>query len=205
MKGLFVLACLGCGLLGMSAHAQELVKQVRARLVDAPLVRGQFEQKKTVAGFKKPLVSKGDFLLARGQGVLWNTRTPFASTLTLTRKSLSAEQGPGGAAYHLDSAKEPALAAMNELLFALLAGDVASLRQRFKVEGTLVGATGWRLELTPTDAGLARIFKSIHLEGDEYVRQVRMEETRGDSSVILFGQLARTPPPDATEAKRLGE
>ncbi|NOK35202.1 outer membrane lipoprotein carrier protein LolA [Corallococcus exercitus] len=192
-------------LLSVSAHAADLVKDVRARLVDAPLVRGQFEQKKTVAGFKKPLVSKGDFLLARDQGVLWNTRTPFASTLTLTRKSLSAQQGTGGAAYHLDSTKEPALAAVNELLFALLSGDVASLQKRFKVEGALVGDAGWKLELVPTDAGLARVFKHIHLEGDGYVRQVQLDETRGDSSVITFEQLAQTPPPDATEAERLGK
>ncbi|MBN8226613.1 outer membrane lipoprotein carrier protein LolA [Corallococcus macrosporus] len=192
-------------LLSVSAHAADLVKDVRARLVDAPLVRGQFEQKKSVAGFKKPLVSKGDFLLARDQGVLWNTRTPFASTLTLTRKSLSAEQGAGGAAYHLDSTKEPALAAVNELLFALLSGDVASLQKRFKVEGALVGTAGWKLELTPTDAGLARVFKHIRLEGDGYVRQVQLDETRGDSSVITFEQLAQTPPPDATEAERLGK
>jgi hypothetical protein len=205
MKPLFIWACLSCALLSVSAHAQDLVKDVRARLVDAPLVRGRFEQRKSVAGFKKPLVSRGDFLLVRDQGVLWNTRTPFASTLTLTRKSLSAEQGPGGAAYHLDASKEPALAAMNELLFALLAVDLSTLRQRFKVEGELVGSTGWRLELTPTDAALARIFKRIHLEGDEYARQVRLEETRGDSSVILFDQLARTPPPDAAEAERLGK
>jgi hypothetical protein len=189
----------------VSAHAADLVKDVRARLVDAPLVRGQFEQKKTVSGFNKPLVSKGDFLLARDQGVLWNTRTPFASTLTLTRKSLSARQASGGAAYHLDSTKEPALAAVNELLFALLAGDVGTLQKRFKVEGELVGDKGWKLDLTPTDAGLARVFKSIHLEGDGYVRQVRLDETRGDVSVIAFEQLAQTPPPDATEAKRLGE
>lgn len=202
MKPFFALML---SLLSLSAHAADLVKDVRARLVDAPLVRGQFEQKKTVAGFKKPLVSKGDFLLARDQGVLWNTRTPFASTLTVTRKSLSAQQGTGGAAYHLDSAKEPALAAVNELLFALLSGDVAALQKRFKVEGELVGTAGWKLELTPTDAGLARVFKHIHLEGDGYVRQVQLDETRGDSSVISFEQLAQTPPPDATEAERLGK
>ncbi|MBN9683540.1 MULTISPECIES: LolA family protein [unclassified Corallococcus] len=192
-------------LLSVSAHAADLVKDVRSRLVDAPLVRGRFEQKKTVQGFKKPLVSKGDFLLARDQGVLWNTRTPFASTLTLTRKSLSAQQATGGAAYHLDSTKEPALAAVNELLFALLSGDVAALQKRFTVAGELVGDKGWKLELTPTDAGLARVFKHIHLEGDGYVRQVQLDETRGDSSVITFEQLAQTPPPDATEAERLGK
>ena len=37
------------------------------------------------------------------------------------------------------------------------------------------------------------------------MRQVQLDETRGDSSVISFEQLAQTPPPDATEAERLGK
>ncbi|MCP3102401.1 outer membrane lipoprotein carrier protein LolA [Myxococcus sp. K15C18031901] len=191
-------------LAGLSAQASELVTGVRARLQDAPLLRGEFEQKKTVAGFKKPLVSRGDFVLSREKGVLWDTRTPFASTLTLTRTSLSAAQGTS-AAYHLDTGKEPALAAVNELLFALLAGDVATLSSRFEVEGALVGAEGWKLTLTPTDAGLARVFRSIRLEGDRFVRQVLLEETRGDSSLIQFDHLRQAPPLSDTEASRLAK
>ena len=202
MKSLVLLVSL---LLGMTASASDLVAGVRARLEDAPLLRGEFEQKKTVAGFKKPLVSRGGFVLSREKGVLWDTRVPFASTLTLTRTSLSAEQGAGGAAYHLDASREPALAAMNALLFALLSGDVATLSTRFRVEGELVGADGWKLALTPTDAGLARVFRSIQLEGDRFVRSVRLEETRGDSSVIQFDKLAKAPPLSDTEAKRLAK
>lgn len=202
LKSLLVLACvLGCA----TAGASELVAGVRARLAEAPVLRGEFEQKKTVAGFKKPLVSRGGFLLWREKGVLWDTRTPFPSTLTLTRTSLSAQQGTGGAAYTLDASREPALAAMNELLFALLSGDVATLATRFRVEGELVGKEGWRLVLTPTEAGLSRIFRRIQLEGDRYVRQVQLEESRGDSSVIQFSNLAQTPPPSDTEAQRLGK
>ncbi|QSQ16374.1 LolA family protein [Myxococcus landrumensis] len=192
-------------LVGMTASAQDVVTQVRARLADVPLLRGGFEQKKTVSGFKKPLVSRGVFLLAREQGVLWDTQTPFASTLTLTRKSLSAQQGSGAAAYHLDASKEPGLAAVNEVMFALLSGDVAALSKRFRVEGSLEGAEGWKLTLTPTDAGLVRVFRVIHLEGDKYVRQVRLEEARGDVSVIQFDKLAQTPSPTETEAQRLAK
>lgn len=202
MKRLIVLACV---LLCTTASASELLAGVRARLADPPVLRGQFEQKKTVAGFKKPLSSRGDFLLSRGKGLLWDTRSPFASTLTLTRKSLSAEQKTGGAAYHLDASREPALAAVNEFLFALLSGDVNTLATRFRVEGELVGADGWRLTLTPTDAGLARVFRGIRLEGDRFVRQVQLEETGGDSSLIQFMQLAQTPPPSDTEMERLGK
>ncbi|MCP3140990.1 outer membrane lipoprotein carrier protein LolA [Pyxidicoccus xibeiensis] len=192
-------------LLATSASAGDVVAGVRARLEDAPLLRGEFEQKKTVTGFKKPLVSRGDFLLSREKGVLWDTRVPFASTLTLTRTSLKAEQGTGGAAYQLDTGREPALAAMNALLFALLSGDVATLATRFRIEGELVGTEGWKLALTPTDASLARVFRNIRLEGDRFVRQVHLEETRGDSSVIQFSHLASTPPLSDTEAKRLAK
>lgn len=202
MKGLMTLACvLWCA----TASASELVEGVRARLTVAPLLRGEFEQKKTVAGFKKPLVSRGVFVLSREKGVLWDTRSPFASTLTLTRNSLSARQDTSGAGYHLDTSREPALAAMNELLFALLSGDVATLSQRFRVEGELVDKEGWRLTLTPTDAGLARVFKSVQLQGDRFVREVRLEEARGDSSVIQFSNLAQTPPLSDKEAERLAK
>ncbi|NTX03822.1 outer membrane lipoprotein carrier protein LolA [Myxococcus sp. CA040A] len=197
---------LGMLLVGSTASAgDDIVAGVRARLADVPLLRGDFEQKKTVAGFKKPLVSRGAFLLSREHGVLWDTRVPFASTLTLTRKSLSAEQGTGAAAYHLDASKEPGLAAVNEVMFALLSGDVAALSKRFRVEGELVGTAGWKLTLTPTDAGLARVFKSIHLEGDSYVRQVKLDEARGDTSVIQFDKLSQTPAPNDAEAGRLAK
>lgn len=196
---------LGMLLVASTASAGDVVAGVRARLADVPLLRGDFEQKKTVSGFKKPLVSRGAFLLSREQGVLWDTREPFASTLTLTRKSLSAEQGTGAAAYHLDASKEPGLAAVNEVMFALLSGDVAALARRFRVEGELVGTAGWKLTLTPTDAGLSRVFKSIHLEGDTYVRQVRLDEARGDTSVIQFDKLSQTPPPNDAEARRLAK
>nr|BDT33814.1 outer membrane lipoprotein carrier protein LolA [Myxococcus sp. MH1] len=202
MKRVLLLVAL---LWGAAASARDVVSQVRERLVDVPLLRGDFEQKKTVSGFKKPLVSRGVFLLSREQGVLWDTKAPFASTLTLTRKSLSAEQGTGAASYHLDASKEPGLAAVNEVMFALLSGDVKALSRRFKVEGELVGAAGWKLTLTPTDTGLQRVFRSIHLEGDQYVRRVQLEEARGDSSVILFDKLSQTPPPSDAEAGRLAK
>lgn len=192
-------------MLTTTAGASELVTGVRTRLADVPFLRGEFEQKKTVSGFKKPLVSRGTFLLSREKGVLWDTHKPFASTLTLTRTSLSAEQGTGGAAYHLDAKREPALTAVNEVMFALLSGDVAALSKRFRVDGELVGKDGWKLSLTPTDAGLARVFRTIRLEGDTYVRQVHLEEARGDTSLIQFEQLTQAPPLTETEAQRLAK
>ena len=105
------------------AAAADIAAEVRARLADSAVVRGKFEQRKTVVGFSKPLVSSGDFLVWRGHGVLWQTRKPFDSQLVLTRDRLVTRTGD--TVYQINAGTEPALRVTNQLLFALLAGDVA--------------------------------------------------------------------------------
>lgn len=81
---MFALVLLALALLPAKAAepgAQELLAQVRQRVQDAPVVRGEFEQLKTVKGFKQPLRSSGDFIVARGKGIVWHVLKPFESTL----------------------------------------------------------------------------------------------------------------------------
>ncbi|QNM95946.1 outer membrane lipoprotein carrier protein LolA [Chitinimonas koreensis] len=201
MKRLIALACLA---LALPLRAAPLADEVKARLAAPPLLRGQFVQEKQVAGFKKPLVSSGDFLLWRDHGVLWHTKKPFDATLALTRDALSARQGDGRAGYRLDAGREPGLREVNALLFALLAGDVAALAQRFRIDGALAGKDGWTLQLAPLEPNLAKVFRRIELNGDRYVRQVKLEEANGDASLIRFDGLAEAPAASADEAQRLG-
>lgn len=172
----------------LAAHADEsdaLLARIRTRLADAPVLRGEFEQRKTVKGFKHPLVSHGDYLVTKARGVVWRTQAPFASTLVLTRERLLARQPDGSVANRLDTAQEPGLRAVNELLFALIAADLSALASRFRIDGDERG-TGWRAVLVPRDATLAQWIKSIELDGDRHVNGVRIAEAGGDSSEIRF-------------------
>ncbi|GLR15042.1 outer-membrane lipoprotein carrier protein [Chitinimonas prasina] len=202
MKQWFRYALLLCLALPGSAWAADIAEAVKARLSSPQVLRGQFEQQKSVVGFKKPLLSSGEFLLWRGHGVLWQTRKPFESSLVVSPDKLSAESGQ--ASYQLESSREPALQAMNELLFALLAGDVAVLQKRFLTDGGLRGKDAWVLALTPREPGLARVFKRVILEGERHVKLVRLEEANGDSSLIRFDKLVEASAPTAEEATRLG-
>lgn len=186
------------------AVAADLAAEVKARLAEPALLRGQFEQQKSVAGFRKPLISRGDFLLWRGHGVLWHTRKPFDSTLVLRRDKLSVTQADGRSAYQLDAEREPSLRAVNELLFALFSGDIATLQKYFRLEGALSDKRAWTLVLTPSDVVLMRVFKRVELAGDSYVRQVRLEEANGDSSLIRFDALSEMPAVNPEETQLLG-
>lgn len=170
-------------LLPAAAWAQpDLARAVRERLQQPEWLRGEFTQAKKVPGFTKPLVSTGNFIAARGRGVLWRTLKPFASELRLTYNEIRATQG-GQATMKLDVAREPAVRVINTLMFALLNGDVSGLAELFELSGVTKGA-GWQLALTPKPGALQQVLKKVELEGDGFVRRIQLFEANGDESLI---------------------
>ncbi|RZI60782.1 MAG: outer membrane lipoprotein carrier protein LolA [Rubrivivax sp.] len=170
-----------------------LMKGVQARLRQPEWLRGDFEQSKQVPGFKKPVVSRGDFVVARGRGVLWRTRTPFESELRLTRDEIRASQG-GATAMRMDAQREPALRLVNEMMFALLGGDVGALSKLFALDGELIGAAAWKLDLRPRQAAWLHVLQRLALSGDTHVRAVELVEAGGDVTRISFSNLRDTAP-----------
>jgi hypothetical protein len=172
----------------LPAGAADLVNSIRTQLVQPAVLRGQFEQNKLVNGFKKPLRSSGDFLVARNRGVLWNTRAPFSSQLRLTRNEIVATQD-GQIAFRLNASKEPSVRMINSLMFSLLSGEVGELQRQFRLSGSS-SPTGWKLQLIPLQAGLAKVMSQITLSGDKFVRNIEISEASGDKTRIHF--LAQT-------------
>ena len=170
------------------APAADFVKLVHERLKVAPVLRGDFEQTKTLKGFRNPLVSKGEFLVARGQGVWWHTLQPFESTLVVTPTKLFTRNADGSASSLVDAQAEPGLQQVNALIFSLLAADVDVLADKFTVVAHSVGAAGWTLTLTPRDANIARFLVRATLAGERDVQTVRIDEARGDVTQIRFSR-----------------
>jgi hypothetical protein len=185
-----------------AASGAAVVALVRQRLQLAPVLQGDFEQSKTITGFRNPLVSRGDFLVARGQGVLWHTAKPFESTLVVTKTRLFTRAPDGTTANALDAQAEPGLRQVNELVFALLAADLDTLAERFAIQGEAVGAQGWRLVLTPRDPQLAKFLAKATLEGGRHVDAVRIEEARGDATQIRFSHQAEASALTGEQAAR---
>lgn len=161
------------------------LSEAARRLDNAAIMRGDFEQTKTIKGFKKPLVSRGHFLMARGKGIQWVTNEPFPSTLVVTKDRLLTIMDKG-VQQQLDARQEPGLRAINELLMAVLGGDLNALNARFQIEGGLQGVQGWRLSLVPRDVALQRFISHIDMDGDAHVQNVRLSEGAGDESRIRF-------------------
>ena len=166
-----------------TARTQQLLAQVRQQVRIAPVVRGQFEQLKTVQGFKQPLRSSGDFVVAQGKGIAWQVRQPFASTLLVRPDSLQSRTSEGAINMQLNAVQEPILRAINAMLFAVMSADLDKLTQYFEVTGQ-VQPKGWTLHLVPRDPMMAQWLQHVNLQGQQFVQEVQLQEARGDRSLI---------------------
>lgn len=172
-----------------AAQTDALLQKVHAQLNPAPVVKGRFEQLKTVQGFKQPLRSSGEFVVAQSRGIVWQVQQPFASTLVVTPESLQSRGADGAVSMQMQAGDEPVLRTVNAMLFAVMSANVAQLRQMFEVTGK-ADAQGWSLHLQPRDALLAQWLKSIDLQGQAFVRTVQLQEARGDRSEIRIHDAA---------------
>lgn len=160
-------------------------------------VHGRFTQTKRVEGLSRPLLSRGDFALLPGRGLVWRTRSPLRGTVVLCPQGVFALDD--GAPRRLAAGTEP-LALMDEVL----AGDAAALRRSFAVRREGDGKA-WRLVLVPLPGPLAGVFKSIEVEGSAFARSARLVEASGDETRIRFeGVEAGAGPLDRAEESLLG-
>lgn len=166
---------------------------VRARLVQAAVLRGAFEQEKQLQGFRNPLRSSGDFLLSRERGIVWNTRKPFASTLVLGKDRLQTRQADGRKQDIIAAGNSQALSVANSLMLALVSGNIDGLAESFVVRESLNADGSWSLDLAPKRGPLQKAFRRIELQGDRYVRRVLLTEARGDRTEIRFSAITDQP------------
>ncbi len=169
------------------AQAAVPVAKIQAMLAKPATMCGRFDQTKQLAGMKKPLPANGRFCVVQDKGVLWRTLQPFPNTLRLTKGEIVHYQGDR-VSMRLDAKTEPTVRMINQVLFALLAGDLAQLETLFVVDGT-VGKDSWDVTLTAREPALAKAIGTIKLDGGAYVKNIVMSEASGDRTSIVFSNI----------------
>ncbi|MDB5986543.1 MAG: hypothetical protein JWR16_1596 [Nevskia sp.] len=184
------------------ATAQELAtllsavgKTTRA----AAALRGNFIQRKYLHELPQPLLSSGQFLVARGAGVDWHTQKPFDAAVLLTPQAL-IQRGADGKQQRVDASQQPGLAAVAQVFDALFALDIDKLGQSFTLFGQKDGkdAGAWLLGLTPREPAFAKVIARIVVSGATEPKLITLFEASGDRTEIeLAGVSAQAALADA--------
>ena len=165
-------------LLSFSAHAFDL-QQLSDQLAKPSVIHGNFTQEKHLRALPQPLVSKGTFVLAKDQGLLWLLKSPLQQDYRITAQGIARRDANGWQLLPNKSAG----AEQNRLFLAVLQGDSSGLQRDFDLQ--LQGeAQQWKLTLTPRSLLLKQVFTQINIDGGALVRTIELLETQGDSTLL---------------------
>lgn len=173
-----LLACvlwLGLPLLAQALTLDELAGQ----LAKPGVVRGPFVQEKYLRSLPQPLASRGDFVLARDHGLLWQLKAPVQQVYRIDDNGIARRDTNGWQTLPARAAG----AQQNRLFFAVLRGDTRQLGEQFELalQGT---PARWQVRLTPRALLLQQVFSHIDISGGQYVERIELFETQGDRTVL---------------------
>ncbi|WP_432218356.1 outer membrane lipoprotein carrier protein LolA [Pseudomonas kribbensis] len=175
VKSLGALALLTLSSLANAFDLQQLSDQ----LAKPDVIHGQFIQEKHLRALPQPLISKGNFVLAKHYGLLWLLKTPLQQDYRINAKGIARRDVSG---WQLLPGKS-AGAEQNRLFLAVLQGDSSGLQRDFEL--ALSGdAQQWHLTLTPRSVLLKQVFNQINITGGTLVNTIELLETQGDSTVL---------------------
>ncbi|QAX82927.1 hypothetical protein C2E19_03295 [Pseudomonas sp. DTU12.3] len=196
VKTLSVLALLTVSALANAFDLQQLSEQ----LAKPEVIHGRFIQEKHLRALPQPLLSKGNFVLAKNRGLLWLLKTPLQQDYRISAKGIARRDDNGWQLLPNKSAG----AEQNRLFLAVLQGDSSGLQRDFEL--ALSGdAQQWKLTLTPRSLLLKQVFKQINIDGGALVQTIELLETQGDSTVLRMQDSIANQPLSDTEQHDFAE
>lgn len=149
-----------------------------------------------------PLILRGDLTYSSANELGKRVASPYEETTTIANGQVEIAR-PGKPAKRFSLKRAPALAGFLESFSATLAGDAQRLARSYVLESEGDDAH-WQLRLTPRDASLAKHVKRVVIDGHAAApRCFEIEETGGDSSLLLVDTLADTPLPATPQREAL--
>lgn len=173
---------------------QQALQQLTSRVQQQPQVTGYFEQTRTLAILKNPVISRGRFSLQPEQ-FDWQVQEPFDISYRFSGKTLV--RSIEGETETIAPAAEPMLYGFFSFFFSLFSLSESSLEKFFEVYHQPADDDHWTMGLKPRQAAIARSLKTLVIEGvGTDIQQVRLTEASGDFMVLDFRYEAAGRPVD---------
>ncbi|GHU65348.1 hypothetical protein FACS189447_04110 [Spirochaetia bacterium] len=154
--------------------------EVCGDLAKQPLIKGSFEQTKTISRLNRSLVSRGNFIIAAELGMVWDTKSPFPSVMTVGRDYIIQSIPGSNTRTQLDAKGNETFLHLAGTISAIFTGNSQSLLDNFEVYFTQ-SAKAWSLGLIPREKSIRSFAAKITMTGDSSIRTIYIYEQNGDS------------------------
>jgi outer membrane lipoprotein-sorting protein len=193
-------------LLGLgSARAEDAADPLNAllaRLAKVESLRAHFSEEKQMALLAVPLRSQGTLYYAKPRLLARHTEAPQKSSLVLRGDKLEFGDASHSESMGIDA--QPAVRVLVDTFVSVLSGDRAKLMQLAELHIETLPAGAWRIDVTPRDASVLKIVRSMRFEGKN-AELLRMEllDANGDRTLTSFSQVELGPRMGDAEMTRL--
>jgi glyoxylate utilization-related uncharacterized protein len=152
---------------------------VCAELASHPVVKGSFDQIKTISRLKRSLKSQGNFIIASDLGMFWDTKTPFPSVMAVGADYI-LQTTPSGSRSKIDAKGNETFLRLAETISAIFTGNARRLLDNFEVYFIPTGLS-WKMGLIPKEKAIQLFASRIIMEGDSVIRTIDLTEQNGDT------------------------
>ncbi|MGX5914739.1 LolA family protein [Aliidiomarina sp. Khilg15.8] len=178
MLRILFITCLG--LFGMTAaSAQDITDdEVQARLQSWHALSGTFafEQVRELAGFSRPLRSRGE-LIIEPDSLHWNTQHPIATSLHID--AAGVHQIKNGERTSIEGS-----AFVGQVLLAMLQQDYDFISEHFKT-----AVRDDCIDLRPRESYMRDHYQQIALCGDDQLQRIEMREADDSETYISLQEV----------------
>jgi len=158
--------------------------QAAKRIAANPVVVGSFTQTKRILRLKKDFVSTGDFIFSGQEGVYWNVKKPFPSTVIMGADKLVQKTADGRASV-MDAQGNAVFKRFADIIQAVFAGRLEAIEADFDLFYQAEGS-GWRLGMVPREAAVRKVIAAMEIQGERSIASFRLTEATGDTVVYQF-------------------
>jgi hypothetical protein len=163
----------------LKAESLTRYNEVSGTLAEHPVIKGTFTQTRTLSRLNRTLVSGGNFIIASEWGIVWDTITPFPSTMAVGRDYI-VQSTPRGIATKLEAKGNETFISLADTISAVFTGDGRRLRENF--DNYFIESGGrWYLGLTPRERAVRTFAAQIVMSGDSVIRSITLREQNGDT------------------------
>jgi hypothetical protein len=170
----------------LDSKTMDAFKTTCSRLAEHPVARGNFEQEKKLNRLDRSLKSSGNFIIARGLGMVWDTNKPFPSTLTLG-KDYIIQSRSGGQKTVLSAQGNETFLRMAEVISAVFSGNSQGLMDNFVIYYSGSSAS-WELGLIPKDATISAFMEKIVMKGGGGAPSGGVSNDSAINSILIYEQ-----------------
>ncbi|MDR2741636.1 MAG: outer membrane lipoprotein carrier protein LolA [Treponema sp.] len=163
----------------LGTATQARYNEVTRTLAEHPVVKGTFTQTRTLGRMNRTLLSGGNFIIAAGTGMVWDTRTPFPSVMAVGRDYI-VQSTPRGTRTRLEARGNETFLSLADTISAVFTGDAHRLRENFDNYFTESGGR-WFLGLIPKEQAVRTFAAQITMNGDSVIRTIILREQSGDT------------------------